>query len=176
MPETRGCIEAAERKAYRAETVIGQADSADLRFYSFICSLLYMQPTLVIYNQHRNTPSSLDWTIDLPCKSIIFNGVKVNSVENTMPQSALTGVLLSAYPNAFNNRTTICFTLPRPGPVMLDVCDPLGRRVSDLIPVSWLPLGEHRIVLDADDLPNGSYMVQVMHPGGIASRMVALVK
>jgi len=90
---------------------------------------------------------------------------------------------LSAYPNPFNSSTTITFNLPTPGPVHLEVYDPLGRRVKELIPGRWMGAGEQRVVLNASGgqtgmsiLPSGVYIVKGEAGGEVATGAVSLMK
>ena len=83
---------------------------------------------------------------------------------------------LSAYPNPFNSSTTITFNLPTPGPVHLEVYDPLGRRVKELIPGRWMGAGEQCVVLNGRNLSSGMYWLQVGVGGEVSQRAVSLVK
>jgi hypothetical protein len=85
-------------------------------------------------------------------------------------------LLLSAYPNPFNDRVSISVNLPKPGVVTMEVYDPLGRRVMDLIPGSWLVAGEHSVNWDAAGMPTGGYLIRAKSGGGEMSREVVKVK
>ena len=85
-------------------------------------------------------------------------------------------LLLSAFPNPFNDRISIRFTLPKPGPVHLEVYDPLGRRVMDLIPGSWLGEGEHTFNWDAVGTPTGNYLLKATARGWETDESVVKVK
>jgi len=69
-------------------------------------------------------------------------------------------LILSVFPNPFNSSTTIRFSLPTPGPVHLEVYDPLGRRVRELIPGSWMSAGEYRLSWNAAGIPSGKYLIR----------------
>jgi hypothetical protein len=84
--------------------------------------------------------------------------------------------ILSVYPNPFNSSTTIRFNLPRLGSVHLEVYDPLGRRVKELIPGRWMSAGEQRVVLNGRDLSSGMYWLQLGAGGEVSQRAVSLVK
>jgi hypothetical protein len=75
--------------------------------------------------------------------SIYENGVFVPS--GVTEQAPLSLPRLSQnFPNPFNPRTTIEFTLVRGGPARLEVFDVRGRRVAVLVDRE-LPLGDHRV-------------------------------
>ena len=74
--------------------------------------------------------------------------------------------LLPAYPNPFNDYTTLTFTLEQTQHVNLAIFDALGRQVAE--PVSGLrSAGEHRVVWEPDHLPAGTYVSRLMIDGSI---------
>jgi hypothetical protein len=83
-----------------------------------------------------------------------------------VPEPSLAGLPVrhSAYPNPFNPRTTIAFTLPRAAHVRLDVHDVRGLRVATLADEE-LGAGEHRRTFDATDLASGLYVYRLMVDG-----------
>jgi hypothetical protein len=85
-------------------------------------------------------------------------------------------LILSCYPNPFNSSTTIRFNLPRPGLVHLEVYDPLGRRVRELIPGSWLSAGEHSLPFNRAGLSSGMYILMVGTGDYVSERKVTLVR
>ena len=85
-------------------------------------------------------------------------------------------LLLSAYPNPFNERATIRFNLPKPGVVTMEVYDPLGRRVRDLIPGSWLAAGEHSVNWNATGIPTGQYLLKAKAADWETAKAVVKIK
>jgi hypothetical protein len=77
--------------------------------------------------------------------------------------------LLPAYPNPFNDSTTLTFALERAQQVSLVIYDALGREVARPVSGLW-SAGEHRVVWKADLLPVGTYFSRLMIDGQIASR------
>ncbi|MCY3629191.1 MAG: T9SS type A sorting domain-containing protein [Bacteroidota bacterium] len=76
--------------------------------------------------------------------------------------------LSPAYPNPFNESTTLTFVLERAQQVSLVIYDALGREVAH--PVSGLrSAGEHRVVWEAGQLPMGAYFSRLMVDGQIAA-------
>jgi hypothetical protein len=74
-------------------------------------------------------------------------------------------ILLSAYPNPFNTSTAIRFTLPKPGQVSLEVYDPFGRRIRELIPTQRFQAGAQTLTWDANALPSGCYLLNLQGNG-----------
>jgi hypothetical protein len=60
------------------------------------------------------------------------------------------------FPNPFNAKTIIEYSLPRSGEITVSVYDLLGRRISTIFDGMQDP-GEHTILWDAGDLPSGIY-------------------
>jgi len=67
-----------------------------------------------------------------------------------------TCALLPNYPNPFNARTTITFTLPHEERVTLSIYNLLGQRVADLLD-GKMGAGVQKIVWQADQVPSGLY-------------------
>ncbi len=73
-------------------------------------------------------------------------------------------VLLPAYPNPFDYRTTIPFVLSDPQTVSLSIYDALGRTVARLAGDEWRTAGAHEVVWDGTDgsgrsVASGTYLV-----------------
>ncbi|MBN2543701.1 T9SS type A sorting domain-containing protein [bacterium] len=68
--------------------------------------------------------------------------------------------LLTAYPNPFNERTTISFELTEPGDVKLEILDNLGKQV-EILSDGYYEKGEHGITWDATDKASGVYFCRV---------------
>jgi hypothetical protein len=64
------------------------------------------------------------------------------------------------YPNPFNSRTTIQFSIPAAGSVTIEIYNILGERTKQ-IDNGWTLKGEHQIVFDAQDLSSGIYFFKV---------------
>lgn len=68
--------------------------------------------------------------------------------------------LAAGYPNPFHTATTLRYALPAPGPVRLEVFDPLGRTVAR--PVDAVqPAGWHELLFEAGTLPDGVYFFRL---------------
>ena len=89
--------------------------------------------------------------------------VDVIAVGPTTPSAHLE--LAPARPNPFSASTVLHFTLPRPGPVRLEVLDPLGRRVRRLF-AGPLGAGPNQVNWDGRDeqgngVATGIYWVRI---------------
>lgn len=69
-------------------------------------------------------------------------------------------VSLSAYPNPFNARTTISYSLASPGRVRLSVYNLLGQRISILLNESQ-EVGSYKAIWDASFVPSGVYYARL---------------
>ncbi len=99
----------------------------------------------------------------------LLSGVEsaINSPENF--------VLYQNYPNPFNPRTTISYSVVRPGFVSIKVFDLLGREVRTLVEEAQ-PSGTHTLVFDAADLPSNIYFYRLEMEGFSEIRKMALVR
>ncbi len=88
-------------------------------------------------------------------------GLQTDSVA-TRTETSLRG----AYPNPFNQVTTVRFSLAEAGPVRLRVYDVLGRRVAVLAD-SDMVAGAHSVKFEAAHLPSGMYLLPGNHPAAL---------
>ena len=79
------------------------------------------------------------------------------------------------YPNPFNARTTISYTLTEPAAVTLDICDILGRKVHSVSDGDQ-PAGEHHITFSAKDLTSGVYFYHLSAGDYNQTRKMTLIK
>ncbi len=85
-------------------------------------------------------------------------------------------VLLPAFPNPFNSRTTINFGLPTPGSVEISLFDLNGKRISDLSGNAWYSAGYHRLEVNLKGVPAGSYMLNMGYDGKVLTQRLVLIK
>lgn len=92
---------------------------------------------------------------------------RIEQLESASPAGMKTPnqfMLAQAYPNPFNNTTTINFFIPSNGNIEFKVYDLSGRSVfastEDSAPVGW-----HRLSWNAQDLPTGFYFGEVRFAG-----------
>jgi hypothetical protein len=88
--------------------------------------------------------------------------------------------LSAAWPNPFNPRTTVSFTLQDTGPTQLMVFNLRGERIRTLVGQA-LAAGRHDVVWDGRDdrgsaVASGNYVVELRHGAVRATRKLTLVK
>ncbi len=79
------------------------------------------------------------------------------------------------YPNPFNPQTRISFHLPVNADVSLEVFDMLGRRISVLVN-GYLNAGQHAVIFDGANLPNGTYVYRIKAGTFEAMKTMILMK
>ncbi|MCP4581025.1 MAG: T9SS type A sorting domain-containing protein [candidate division Zixibacteria bacterium] len=79
------------------------------------------------------------------------------------------------YPNPFNNRINIQYSVIEPGWVTLEVYDILGRKVEMLVS-DFQPAGSHEIIWDAVDVPSGMYFYKIQAGDFSQTRKMTLLK
>lgn len=79
------------------------------------------------------------------------------------------------WPNPFNPKTTVRYTLAEAGPVQLSVFDLQGRLVADLF-AGTQSAGSHTVTWDAGDLGSGVYFVRLTGERLSESQKVVLTK
>jgi len=84
--------------------------------------------------------------------------------------------LLSSFPNPFNSRTTVNFSLPEDGLVKLSVFDLLGREIRILQNEKILSAGDYTCSFNADDLATGRYFLTINADGVLQTIPISLVK
>jgi hypothetical protein len=83
--------------------------------------------------------------------------------------------LMQNYPNPFNPSTTISYSMPQAGDVVLRIYDMLGRQVAAL-ERGFQAAGSHKIAFDGSSLCSGTY-VYVLRAGNFsAARAMSLLK
>ncbi len=85
------------------------------------------------------------------------------------------GLTLAVAPNPIRRAATVRLTLDAAARVRVDVVDALGRQVHSLHDGD-LPAGTHTLVLDADGLPSGVYLVRAIMPGARLAQRVTTVQ
>lgn len=83
--------------------------------------------------------------------------------------------LQPAYPNPFNGRTILAFSLPEVQHARLVVYDMLGREVARLVDET-LEAGMHLVPFDAGNLTSGTYLYRLQTPAGSRTGKLLLRK
>ena len=113
----------------------------------------------------------------------VLNNVTNPGDRNSKPTSTITDdikmpttySLAQNYPNPFNPTTTISFTMPVSGNVLLEVFDVTGKNVVTIVD-SRISAGEHSVELNATGLSSGIYFYRIRANEFIASRKFILMK
>ncbi len=112
--------------------------------------------------------------------SEVFSVLGLGDVDSqTPPASDL--ALAPNYPNPFNPRTTVAYTLPSATSVTIEILDVRGRHVKTLVPGTIEAAGRHEIPWDGTDdhglqVPSGVYFCRLATPGFSQTRRMVLVK
>jgi hypothetical protein len=118
---------------------------------------------------HKNTATST---------AIFSNPVfknKPTAVEEKKDQVVTAYELCNNYPNPFNPKTTIQFSLPKNEQVKLTVYDILGREVMTLID-GKMNAGVYTVPFDASRFASGMYFYKLHTPGFTQTKKMMLVK
>ncbi len=83
----------------------------------------------------------------------------VSAVED-FQERPLTFALGQNYPNPFNPSTTISYSVPAAGKVIVKVFDVLGQEQVELVNAHQLA-GDHKVTFAADHLPSGVYLYRI---------------
>ncbi|MDZ7316109.1 MAG: T9SS type A sorting domain-containing protein [candidate division KSB1 bacterium] len=95
----------------------------------------------------------------------------VSAADERIP--ALCGI--EAYPNPFNERTRIRFTLVRRQKIEAAVFDVLGRKLKTLA-LGEYNTGHHELIFAADELSSGIYFVRIVGPQARGEKRLFLVR
>jgi len=81
-----------------------------------------------------------------------------------------------AYPNPFNPSTTISFAVPGEQHVEVTLINSAGRSVRTLYSGTTSANTMHQLIVDADELPSGTYLVFFEGDGTSAKEQIVLMK
>lgn len=105
----------------------------------------------------------------------IANPITTGLSENS-PQALPTQYELNQNtPNPFNPSTTISFSLPKPGFVVLTVYTLLGHQIANLVNAK-LPAGKHSVLWLPEGLPTGMYYYRIVSNGFVQTKKMLLTK
>jgi len=92
-----------------------------------------------------------------------------------VPTSKQNILALSNYPNPFRSETAIDFTISNSEFISLKLFDVLGRDLKT-IALQYMESGNHSIILDANNLTAGSYIIELKAFEGVISKRIEVVK
>ena len=106
--------------------------------------------------------------------------ISVDSLVDVGDRGPSSLFLYPASPNPSRSWTMLGFTLPQAGPARLEVFDPAGRKVADLLS-GELPAGTHNVAWQGRDdrgglLPSGRYVLRLEASGRALTRSIVLLR
>lgn len=121
------------------------------------------------------------WVRDEQTKQVFNSALcEVVGAVATAPLAMVETVLGDPFPNPFNPRTSVVFTLPSASAVEVGVYDLGGRRLA-LLAEGMYPAGTHRITWQGRDkggrnLPSGTYILRIRSNSGEDSRKLLICR
>lgn len=106
---------------------------------------------------------------------MIIRGPKAEAPAAPDPFSRPSMVTIGASPNPFNPTTTISFSLPESAPVLLEVYNIAGQRVTTLVDDVY-PSGHHSVVWDGSSAASGVYFYRIAAGDRVETRKMLLMK
>jgi hypothetical protein len=107
-----------------------------------------------------------------PTDEVAPTRTAVNSGSEKYPEK----FVLNNYPNPFNPKTNIRFTLPAESQVTIDVFDILGKRIRSLADHKLLGYGDHTLLFDGSELSSGVYFCTLQTESAFWMNKMLLVK
>jgi hypothetical protein len=119
--------------------------------------------TATDFSGNESLPASLDTVTD---------------IDQTPQQFVLS---VGNYPNPFNPRTTVRFTVPFAGPVTVAIYDARGARVATLVDRTEREAGAYRVEWsgrsdNGNAVSSGIYFARIEHAGAIRSKKMVMLK
>ncbi|MEM0961906.1 MAG: T9SS type A sorting domain-containing protein [Bacteroidota bacterium] len=100
---------------------------------------------------------------------------RIGAAVSTGPEVEDGGVRVTASPNPTRGPLAVTLRQRSTGMATVTLIDALGRRVA-ILHEGLLATGDHTIAFDAATLPAGVYIIRVVTPAGVASRMVTVAR
>jgi len=118
-----------------------------------------------------------DWGLgelrsDIGAYGGISEQVGIDDRETQVPNRI---TLLQNYPNPFNASTTICYTLPEPSNITINIYDILGRKVETLVSRKQ-QAGFHQAIWNAEDAVSSTYFYKISVGDYTETRQMVLLK
>ena len=123
--------------------------------------------TYLAFSYEGESIYSKDFTIILENSDLVTNNIKVllSASNGQLIESKInyneSHQINNLYPNPFNPKTQISYSVPKDGLVKLIAYDVNGRQIS-LIENSYHSVGEYQLSWDASNLSSGIYFVQLI--------------
>ncbi len=116
-----------------------------------------------------------------PARSVEFvlidNGSRlISSVEGNAAGIVEQFKLQQNFPNPFNPRTTISYSLPKASTVTLRVYDVMGRKIATLVDKERQKAGTYDVPFEGTSLSSGVYFFNLQTEGYRGTKMMVLIK
>ena len=113
----------------------------------------------------------------IPTDNNVFNKSENDNLNTKQSKTDIPEnyTLSQNYPNPFNPSTTIKFSIPQDGLVLLKVYNILGAEVASLVNGNK-PAGTYNVTFDASDLSSGVYLYKLITPDFVQTKKMLLVK
>ncbi len=140
----------------------------------------YLAACVFFHRLFSESPEGLDFHGGLdPARALFYQQIAAEA--SGVPTPAHEHFGLTAFPNPFNPRTEIRFTLARSATVGLAIYDGGGRLVRELYPGTQLSAGDHGVEWKGRDdqgcaLPSGIYLLRLSVDDGSATRKLIILK
>ncbi len=172
-----GCIEGAEGSpelVLRPFSELGQLEVPGYRIQMGSVSirslhlLIHEETAYIMYDvSHGVDAESGVYVMGVPLDRILSN--------SWMSRPIVQSFHVQVYPNPFNARTTIQFSLSEAGPVLVTVHDVLGRSLGVVLSTNLSP-GFHTIPWSAQGQASGTYFLVVQAAGQTAANKLQLIR
>lgn len=136
-------------------------------------------PVLSIVTASTNTPGTQDYLndqlrIDLECSviSTVFDPLPVSV--NEEPE-IITSEGIFVAPNPLSNNAEIGFTLRSSSHVSIDIVNTLGEKVATVYN-NQLDAGYKALYISTDNIPSGSYYINIRTADGFASTPISIIR
>jgi len=152
-----------------ADSLVNSSEISVDRCWNVICSaagvpnnvhLLEYAPALDLL-KFSTAPNSSAPAFTQPPAEFVFSELLEPPVLVQSSEAIPDDFNFTVYPNPFNQRLALDFTLPAAGEIKLAVYDITGREVETLGTGGW-ERGRHRVVWNASGLASGVYFIRLM--------------
>ena len=138
---------------------------------------------LELVSTMRGSSNNISKNIELPLYGVYMFRIINNDITSMEGDDNLKNSfnLMQNYPNPFNPETTIEYSIPKRGKVLLTIFDVLGRKVKTLVDKEQNP-GNHKVSWDSKDkagnyVSSGTYFYRIEYENKfVATKKLILLK
>jgi putative pyrroloquinoline-quinone binding quinoprotein/type IX secretion system substrate protein len=154
----------------------GASDPSQGKFYGLTANLQTMWSVTATYNYYCG-PALGQYGILVVCGggtsiTAYYTPVGISSNENNTPEGFH---LYQNYPNPFNAKSRIKYQISKTSQVKIQLFDMLARMIQTLVNQRKNP-GQYEFIIDAGDLPSGTYFYRLEADGYVETRKMILLK